>query len=268
MSSSADSPAGVVAHSLGKRFGEKWALRDFDLEVPRGTVLGLLGHNGAGKTTAIRILTTLDRCRRAGSAEVAGIDVVHDAGSRPRADRARRPVRERRRPPHRRARTWRWSDASTTSIARSRSRRAAELLERLGLADVADGPRSHVLGRHAPPARPRREPHGAPRGAVPRRADDGARPAGPRRALGADRTAAGGRHDRDPDHAVHRGGRPPRGQRRRARPRPRRRLRCSARAEGRRRWRTRGAARGRRRDQRAAETVTPFATGPLERGSE
>ena len=36
-----------------------WALRDLDLDVRPGSVLGLLGHNGAGKTTAIRILTTL-----------------------------------------------------------------------------------------------------------------------------------------------------------------------------------------------------------------
>ena len=51
--------AGVSAEGLGKRYGELWALRDLDLDVPAGTVLGLLGHNGAGKTTAIRILTTL-----------------------------------------------------------------------------------------------------------------------------------------------------------------------------------------------------------------
>ena len=40
-----------------------------------GTVLGLLGHNGAGKTTAIRILTTLSRPTE-GSATVAGFDVA------------------------------------------------------------------------------------------------------------------------------------------------------------------------------------------------
>jgi ABC-2 type transport system ATP-binding protein len=67
----------ISAHGLGKRYGEQWALRDFDLEVPAGTVLGLLGHNGAGKTTAIRILTTL-ALPSAGSAAVAGIDVVAD----------------------------------------------------------------------------------------------------------------------------------------------------------------------------------------------
>jgi ABC-2 type transport system ATP-binding protein len=65
----------VVAEGLGKRYGEQWALRDFDLAVPTGSVLGLLGHNGAGKTTAIRILTTL-AAPTAGSAKVAGHDVV------------------------------------------------------------------------------------------------------------------------------------------------------------------------------------------------
>jgi ABC-type glutathione transport system ATPase component len=52
---------GITASGLGKRFGELWALRNLDLHVAPGTVLGLLGHNGAGKTTAIRILTTLNQ---------------------------------------------------------------------------------------------------------------------------------------------------------------------------------------------------------------
>jgi ABC-2 type transport system ATP-binding protein len=68
----------VEAHALGKRFGDLWALRDLDLAVPRGSVLGLLGHNGAGKTTAIRILTTLARPTE-GTAAVAGHDVVAES---------------------------------------------------------------------------------------------------------------------------------------------------------------------------------------------
>ena len=66
---------GVRAEGLSKRYGDLWALRDLDLDVPVGSILGLLGHNGAGKTTAIRILTTLAQ-PTAGSATVAGIDVV------------------------------------------------------------------------------------------------------------------------------------------------------------------------------------------------
>jgi ABC-2 type transport system ATP-binding protein len=73
-----NSAAGVSATGLGKRFGDLWALRDVDLDVPAGSVLGLLGHNGAGKTTAIRILTTLTR-PTTGHASVAGYDVVADA---------------------------------------------------------------------------------------------------------------------------------------------------------------------------------------------
>ena len=74
------------AEGLGKRYGEQWALRDFDLEVPAGSVLGLLGHNGAGKTTAIRILTTLalpDRRQRLGRR----LRRRHRPGRGPRAHR-------------------------------------------------------------------------------------------------------------------------------------------------------------------------------------
>jgi ABC-2 type transport system ATP-binding protein len=70
-----DSSSGVTAHGLSKQYGDLWALRDLDLDVPVGSILGLLGHNGAGKTTAIRILTTLSQPTE-GSATVAGIDVV------------------------------------------------------------------------------------------------------------------------------------------------------------------------------------------------
>src|SRR4051794_22476832 len=64
----------VRTEALGRRFGNTDALSGLDLEVPAGTVLGLLGHNGAGKTTAVRILTTLLQ-PSSGHASVAGHDV-------------------------------------------------------------------------------------------------------------------------------------------------------------------------------------------------
>lgn len=68
----------IRAEGLEKRFGETVALAGVDLDVPAGSILGVLGPNGSGKTTAVRILTTLSR-PTAGSAWVAGHDVVHEA---------------------------------------------------------------------------------------------------------------------------------------------------------------------------------------------
>ena len=73
MNPETQTPTAISAAGLGKRYGEQWALRDFDLEVPAGSVLGLLGHNGAGKTTAIRIFTTL-ALPSAGRASIDGFD--------------------------------------------------------------------------------------------------------------------------------------------------------------------------------------------------
>ena len=74
----------IVAKGLSKQYDELWALRDVDFAVPAGSVLGLLGHNGAGKTTAIRILTTLAE-PTSGEARVAGFDVLREQQSVRRA---------------------------------------------------------------------------------------------------------------------------------------------------------------------------------------
>ncbi|MGV0642179.1 ATP-binding cassette domain-containing protein [Mycolicibacterium sp. XJ2546] len=61
-----------------KTFGGKVvALRDVSFSVPAGTVCALLGHNGAGKTTAVKILSTLLR-PSSGRAMVAGFDVARE----------------------------------------------------------------------------------------------------------------------------------------------------------------------------------------------
>ncbi|MBM0274419.1 ATP-binding cassette domain-containing protein [Micromonospora sp. STR1s_6] len=67
----------IEALDVGKRFGKVTALDSVSLEVPRGSVLGLLGHNGAGKTTLVNILATMIT-PSSGTARVAGYDVVSD----------------------------------------------------------------------------------------------------------------------------------------------------------------------------------------------
>jgi ABC-2 type transport system ATP-binding protein len=68
-----DQPA-LETWGLTKRFGDRTAIDDVSLVVPRGAAYGFLGHNGAGKTTLIRILLGLTRAS-AGSATVLGLPV-------------------------------------------------------------------------------------------------------------------------------------------------------------------------------------------------
>jgi ABC-2 type transport system ATP-binding protein len=68
----------IRTERLTKRYGAHTALADLDLEIPRGTIFGFLGHNGAGKTTTVNILTTL-LAPTAGRATVCGHDVVSES---------------------------------------------------------------------------------------------------------------------------------------------------------------------------------------------
>ena len=63
--------------NVTRRFGRHVALQSVSLEVPPGVVFALLGENGAGKTTAIRILLGLLR-PHSGKAEVLGFDSIRD----------------------------------------------------------------------------------------------------------------------------------------------------------------------------------------------
>jgi ABC-2 type transport system ATP-binding protein len=67
--------AAVRTTGLRKVFGHLVAVEGLELEVPRGQVFGLLGPNGSGKTTTIRMLCGLLE-PTSGGATVAGIDVV------------------------------------------------------------------------------------------------------------------------------------------------------------------------------------------------
>ncbi|MGV9316738.1 ATP-binding cassette domain-containing protein [Streptomyces sp. NPDC003691] len=67
----------VEASGLRKSYGEVPVLQGVDIGVPTGSVFALLGPNGSGKTTTVRILSTLTSFD-AGTAKVAGFDVVRE----------------------------------------------------------------------------------------------------------------------------------------------------------------------------------------------
>jgi ABC-2 type transport system ATP-binding protein len=64
----------IQSEGLTKRFGERTAVDDVSLEVPRGSAFGFLGPNGAGKTTTIRMLLGLTSAD-AGSMSLRGLPV-------------------------------------------------------------------------------------------------------------------------------------------------------------------------------------------------
>ncbi len=68
----------IETRGLSKSYGTQLALRDLDLDVREGEILGYLGPNGAGKTTTIRLLLGLI-APSAGSATVFGLDVTSEA---------------------------------------------------------------------------------------------------------------------------------------------------------------------------------------------
>ena len=65
----------IQTQQLRKSFGKHVVLNGIDLDVADGTIFALLGSNGAGKTTMVRILTTLLK-PDGGTARVNGSDVV------------------------------------------------------------------------------------------------------------------------------------------------------------------------------------------------
>jgi ABC-2 type transport system ATP-binding protein len=67
----------VETSGLTKRFGERVAVADVDLQVPRGAAFGYLGPNGAGKTTLIRMLLGLTQAT-AGTMQLLGRPVPQE----------------------------------------------------------------------------------------------------------------------------------------------------------------------------------------------
>lgn len=71
----ATAPCAIEVEGLTKRFGSFTAVDHISFSVGRGEIFGFLGANGAGKTTAMRMLCGLSR-PTAGSGTVAGCDIL------------------------------------------------------------------------------------------------------------------------------------------------------------------------------------------------
>lgn len=123
----------VELHSITKRYGDFTAVRDVDLQVPRGAIYGFLGPNGAGKTTTLRMILDIVK-PTSGSLTVLGASSAME-------------VRERigylpeEKGLYKKMKTW----AVIAYFARLKGvgmgeakKRAYELLERYGLKDFSD----------------------------------------------------------------------------------------------------------------------------------
>ena len=71
----AGGPHAVLTHRLTKRYGRDVALDGVDLRVPEGAVFALVGVNGAGKSTTLRLLMNIEQ-PDAGVAEVFGLETT------------------------------------------------------------------------------------------------------------------------------------------------------------------------------------------------
>ncbi|MDT0616054.1 ABC transporter ATP-binding protein [Streptomyces lancefieldiae] len=74
----AQQPPAIHVEGLEKSYKDLTVLRGVDFEVERGSIFALLGSNGAGKTTVVKILSTLLKAD-AGTARVNGFDVSTQA---------------------------------------------------------------------------------------------------------------------------------------------------------------------------------------------
>ena len=81
---SVTAPLTLSACNLSRRFGQREVIHDVSLELRRGEVLGLLGHNGAGKSTTLQMLTGA-LLPHSGQIEICGFDLARQ----PRQAKAR-----------------------------------------------------------------------------------------------------------------------------------------------------------------------------------
>ena len=195
----------IHSEGLRKVFGELAAVEGLDLTVHRGEVFGLLGPNGSGKTTTIRMLTGL-MAPTSGRATIDGVDVTVA------------PEQVRRRIGYMSQRFGLYDDLTVEENMRfyasvyglrgdARARRLEELVDRARLraAPAPDGRDAERRMEAAPGARLR---HGAPAPrALPRRAHGGRRSRGAAPVLGPDLRVRGAGHHDPRHHALHGRGR-------------------------------------------------------------
>ncbi|HEX2898857.1 MAG TPA: ABC transporter ATP-binding protein [Bacteroidia bacterium] len=124
----------IITKNLRKVFGDFVAVNDISFEVMRGEIFGFLGANGAGKTTAMKMLTGL-LAPSGGSATVAGFDIMTQS------DDVKRNIG------YMSQRFSLYEDLTVKENVRfyggiyglsysERKRKSAELIERLGLLDM------------------------------------------------------------------------------------------------------------------------------------
>jgi ABC-2 type transport system ATP-binding protein len=84
VSDAATNGGGLALDRLSKRFGGLTAVRDLSITVRPGEIYGLIGPNGSGKTTTVKMLTGLYR-PTAGRILVAGVDLLAEPEQAKRA---------------------------------------------------------------------------------------------------------------------------------------------------------------------------------------
>ena len=93
MSTERGREAAIRVRNVEKSYKDLHVLKGVDFEVAPGSIFALLGSNGAGKTTAIKILSTLLKAD-AGTATVNGYDVATQAADVRVPAARRRPAQE------------------------------------------------------------------------------------------------------------------------------------------------------------------------------